>query len=147
VKRSFPVVWDSVPAASGPHDCFADEIAIDFPSVDQFVQRVREGFLEERGDDMLTTEVSLSRHDASFGVIIPLEVPLRGTCAHCGGRGETWAEPCAECCGTGHLVAHQPIRVTVPPGVGDGACFRFRVRSPHAGPLRVEVRIRLADTR
>jgi len=148
VKRSFPVVWDATRAAAPRHDCFADEIAIDFPSAGQFAERVRGGLLDERCADLtLTTDVWLSRRDASVGVTVPLEVPLRRTCSRCGGRGETWTEPCADCCGTGDSVVPHPIRLSVPPGVDDGACFRFRVRSVHAEPLRVEVRIRFADTR
>jgi DnaJ-class molecular chaperone len=85
-----------------PHDCFADEIAIDFPSVDHLVERVRDAFLGERagGDDTHTTEVSLSIRDATKGTVVGMEVPLRGTCTRCGGRGGTWTEPCADCRGT-----------------------------------------------
>jgi hypothetical protein len=31
--------------------------------------------------------------------------------------------------------------VSVPPGVADGAKFRFRISSPHAAPVRVEIRV------
>ena len=105
------------------HDCFADEIAIDFPSVGHLVERVRDGFLGEGGDvaTTLTTEVSLSRRDASSATVVPLEVPLRGTCAACGGRGETWTEPCAACRGTGD-VARAPSR----PPLGAGRRRRRR---------------------
>src|SRR5260370_34685278 len=70
------------------YDCFADEIAIDFPSVGHLVERVRDAFLGERsgGDDTHTTEVSLSIRDASKGTVVGMEVPLPGTCAPCGGR-------------------------------------------------------------
>jgi hypothetical protein len=148
VKRSFPVIWDATRATPSPSDCFADEIAIDFPSAGQFVERARGAFPDEAGGDVtLTTDVWLSRRDRSFGVIVPLDVPLRGTCGRCGGRGETWTEPCADCRGTGDSVVPHPVQLSVPPGVDDGARFRFRVRSTHAAPLRVEVRIRFADTR
>jgi hypothetical protein len=33
------------------HDCFADEIAIDFPSVEPVVERMRDAFLGEREED------------------------------------------------------------------------------------------------
>jgi hypothetical protein len=133
------------------HGCFADEIAIDFPSVGTLVERVRDAFLAGIGDhveglETHTTEVSLSRRDATIGTVVPLEVPLRGLCALCGGRGETWTEPCAECCGTGESLVHHPVRLAVPPGVSDGARLRFRVRSPHAAPLRVEVRVAIRSS-
>lgn len=129
-------------AAVAPRDCFADEIAIDFPSIDQLVPRVRDRFLGIRADaDTLLTEVSVSRREASRGTVVPVEVPLRGTCQRCGGRGETWAEPCLACCGTGDSLVHHPVRVSVPAGVVHGARLRFRVNSPVAAPLRIEVRV------
>jgi hypothetical protein len=125
-----------------PHECFADEIAIDFPSVGHVVERMRDAFLGEDVDaDIICAEVLLSRREASDGLVVSIEVPIRATCPDCGGRGETWAEPCADCCGTGESVFRHPVRVTVPRGVADGARFRFRVTSPDAASVRVEVRV------
>jgi hypothetical protein len=141
---SFPpnAEWDALSAAATPRDCFADEIAIDFPSVGQFVARVRDRFLGTHAEaDMLTTEVSVSRREASRGTVVPLNVPLRGTCADCGGRGETWAEPCFTCRGTGNSLVHHPVRVSVPAGVVNGTRLRFRVSSPLAISVRVEIRV------
>ena len=62
-----------------PHECFADEIAIDFPSVGHVVDRMRDAFLGERADgDVVSAEVSLSREEAWHGLVVPLEVPIRG---------------------------------------------------------------------
>ena len=123
-------------------DCFADEIAIDFPSVGQAVERMRDAFLgERRGDGVMRAEVSLSVREASMGRAVAIEVPMRGTCVRCGGRGESWTEPCDTCHGTGGSVRRRPLRVRVPAGVADGACFRFRVTSPDSDPVRVEVRV------
>lgn len=142
-----PTLWDTIRPTSGADECFADEIAIDFPSVDTMVARVRDAFLGEAADaDTLTTEVSVSSRDASRGVVLPLEVPLRSTCQVCGGRGETWTEPCRACCGTGHHLVHHPLRLSVPAGVSHGARFRFRINSPHAAPVRVEVRVTVKET-
>jgi hypothetical protein len=140
-----PTVWDTIPASTGAQDCFADEVAIDFPSVDHVVERLRDAFLGEppRGA-MLSTEVLLSKRDAAFGTIVPLDVPVRRTCVPCGGRGEVWTEPCAACSGSGDRLQHHPLRVAVPPGVADGARFRFRINSPGAVPVRVEVRVAIA---
>jgi hypothetical protein len=123
-------------------EIFADEIAIDFPSVDQLIERVREGFLgEPLSPETLRAEVSVSARDAMMGTIVPLEIPLRGTCTECGGRGETWAEPCAACRGSGDWFLRHSLRFPVPPGVSDGARFRFRVSSAHAASVSVEVRV------
>ena len=132
------------PIVSGvSHECFADEIAIDFPSlrpVSSVVERMRAAFLGERSAD-LSAELRLSTEDARAGLVVPLEVPIRATCPTCGGRGETWTEPCERCRGTGESVMHHPVRVSLPAGVADGARFRFRVSSPHARSVRVEVRV------
>jgi len=124
------------------HEIFADEIAIDFPSVDHLVERVREGFLaDDERAGVLTTELLVSSANASRGTVVPLEIPLPTTCSVCGGRGETWAEPCLKCSGSGESLVYHPIRFTVPPGVADGTRFRFRVTSPDGRSVRMEVRI------
>lgn len=129
------------------HECFADEIAIDFPSVGNVVDRMRSAFLGERGDaDVLRAEVSLSQREAFDGHVVALTVPVRVTCPHCGGRGETWTEPCTLCMGSGESRFHQALRVTVPPRVADGACVRFRLKSPDASQLRVELRVAIRSS-
>jgi hypothetical protein len=144
--QPLPTLWRPARAAGDAQDCFADEIAIDFPSIDPLVERACGRFFGEQSRaDMLTTEVPLSRRAAALGAVVPLEVPLRGTCARCGGRGETWTEPCRHCRGTGASVVHQQIRFAVPPGVADGARFRFRVRSPEAASVRLEIRVVIQD--
>ena len=130
-----------------PHECFADEIAIDFPSVGRVVERMRDAFLGEAvGGEVHCTEVLLSKREASDGLVVPVEVPIRATCAECGGRGETWTERCDDCRGTGESVFRHAVRVSVPPGVADGATFRFRVTSPDAAAVRVEVRVAIRSS-
>jgi hypothetical protein len=124
------------------HECFADEIAIDFPSVDRVVERIRDRFLGEAEDDaVLCTEVSLSKFEAWKGHVVPIELPVRATCGRCGGRGETWPEPCVDCAGTGESLSNRSVQVSVPPRVSDGAKLRFRFTSRDATPVRVEVRV------
>jgi hypothetical protein len=139
-----PAGWQSAGADVEPNTCFADEIAIDFPSVGPVVERMRESLLGdddvEQGD-RLAAELRLSAREAQEGLVVPLDVPIRGTCPCCGGRGETWTEPCGRCLGTGAAVFQHPVRVAVPAGVSDGARFRFRISSPHAAPVRVELRV------
>jgi hypothetical protein len=130
------------------YECFADEIAIDFPSVGRVVDRMRDAFLGERVDaDVLRAEVSLSQREAFDGRIVSLKVPVRITCPNCGGRGETWTEPCQLCHGTGESVLQQAVRVSVPPRIADGACVSFRLKSsPDASPVRVEVRVAIRSS-
>ena len=130
-----------------PRDCFADEVAIDFPSIGGIVERARESFLGSAADEVDThaTVLALSFREAWRGAVVPIELPLRGTCSTCGGRGEIWTEPCTECCGTGDALVHHEVRVTLPPGVAHGSRLRFRLRSPHVAPLKVEVRVLLTS--
>jgi hypothetical protein len=128
------------------HDCFADEIAIDFPSVRPAVERMRDAFLGEREGEVVRAEISLSPREAMDGRMVPLQLPVRVTCPHCGGRGETWTEACSLCGGTGDSVFSQHVRVPVAPGVVDGALVRFRVTSPDRSVVRVEVRVAIRST-
>ena len=129
------------------HECFADEIAIDFPSVGNVVDRMRTAFLGEHVDaNVLRADVSLSQREAFDGHVVLLKVPVRITCPNCGGRGETWTEPCTLCVGTGESVFHQALRVSVPPRVADGACVRFRLKSPDAVSVRVELRVAIRSS-
>jgi len=145
--NAVPVTWDVVRSADAAEDCFADEIAIDFPSLEHVVERIRDAFLEERpAADILSTELQLSTLEARRGLIVPLDVPIRRTCRICGGRGETWTTPCDRCRGTGESLVHDPVRVSVPAGVADGARFRFRVSSPDAPSVRVELRVAIRSS-
>jgi hypothetical protein len=141
--HSLSAAWQAVPREATPQACFADEIAIDFPSVGDVVERMRNAFLGEPPPaDVLATQLHVSTFAARHGLTVPLEVPMRGTCATCAGRGGTWRERCDCCSGSGESLFHHPVRVALPPGVVDGARFRFHVRSPHAAAsVRVEVRV------
>ena len=124
------------------YECFADEIAIDFPSVGAAVERMRDAFLGEPDEPAaVVAQVSVSRREASDGPVVPIEVPIRTTCPDCGGRGETWAEPCDRCDGTGASIVKHALRIPLPPGIADGARVRFRVTSTDAPSVRVELRV------
>src|SRR5262245_33436834 len=131
-----------------PHECFAEEIAIDFPSVGRVAERRRDAFLGEAdgGGGVHLAEVLLSKREACDGLVVPVDVPIRATCAECGGRGETWTERCDDCGGTGESIYRHEVRVSVPAGVADGATFRFRVTSPDAAAVRVEVRVAIRSS-
>ena len=59
------------------HECFADEIAIDFPSVGNVVDRMRDAFLGAPADaGVLRADVSLSQREAEAGHTVSLRVPV-----------------------------------------------------------------------
>lgn len=128
-------------ALTNAADCFADEVAIDFPSLDGLVERMRDAFLGSDSDDTLSAEVSVSAREASRGVVVPLNVPLRRCCDTCGGRGEMWPETCSHCLGSGTAFVPHRVQVTLPAGVADGARFSFSLTSRHAPPTRVDLRV------
>ena len=131
---------DARPDAS----CFADEVVIDFPSVALAVDRMRSAFLVDERAAALSAAIRLSQREARKGATVPLEVPVRRTCHDCGGRGETWTEPCARCQGSGAELRHHQVQVAVPAGVLDGACFHFTVTPRHHPSTRVELRVLVA---
>ena len=124
--------------------CFADEVVIDFPSVAPAVDRMRNAFVADERGSVLSAAIKVTRREASFGAVFPLQVPVRCTCRVCGGRGETWAEPCLRCKGTGHELRQHQLSVVLPAGVIDGACFHFSVTPRHHPPTRIELRVLVA---
>ena len=142
--RPLRLTLGAVPAAPG---CFADEIAIDFPSIGPVVDRMRDGLLGPDGDGDAAahvTAISLSARDAHAGVTIPFEVSLPATCGQCGGRGESWAEPCGHCAGSGERARAHQFELSVPAGVSDGTRFRFLFSPPQTVPTRIEVTVLVA---
>jgi hypothetical protein len=136
---------DSVAIIAGEdrHDasCFADEVAIDFPSVDVALARIRRAFLADERPSQLRATVHLSGHEARTGATVPLDVPVQSTCRRCGGRGESWTETCLQCDGTGAELLHQPLHVTIPAGVNDGARFQFSVTPRQNLTTRIELHV------
>ncbi len=118
-----------------------DEIAVDFPAIDRFVERMRAAFFGPAADRVLAAEIILTPREAFFGTVVPLDVPVRRVCSVCGGRGECWMDLCEWCEGTGGAVEPHRVRVRVPPGVRDGAVFRLSVAPASALPTTIEIRI------
>ena len=127
---------------------FEDEIAIDFPSLRPVVERMREAFVDASSDidnhRLLSAELHLSAREAFDGVTVPLDVPVRKWCGHCGGRGEVWSEPCGGCDGTGEALGRHAVRLVVPPRVRNGDRFSLSVSAPSAPTTHVEVRVVLS---
>lgn len=119
----------------------ANEVAIDFPAIPAAVDRIRAMLLDDESARPLRAELSLTPREAFGGVTVPLDVPVRSACPLCGGRGESWMEPCRGCDGTGDSFFHHRVRLLVPAGVADGTRFRFKVTAPMAQTTRVEVHV------
>jgi molecular chaperone DnaJ len=136
----------SPPARTGRAEWFADEVAIDFPSVSDLVDRMRHAFFGAHTLEELSAEIVLTPHEAIGGATIPIGIPVRQTCLRCGGRGETWQEWCGLCGGCGDVRAFHDMELRVPAGVRDGARFRFSVMPPGAPLTRVDVLISIRQT-
>lgn len=121
--------------------CFADEVVIDFPSVAPAVERMRHAFVDGDRATLVSACVTLSLREAAIGARLPLDVPIHVTCRDCGGRGETWADPCARCGASGAEIRTHQVLVCVPPGVVDGTRYRFNVATRHDPPTRVELHV------
>jgi hypothetical protein len=123
---------------------FADEVVVDFPSVAPAVERMRHAFVADEHAKTLTAALEITPREASEGATLPLDVPVRCTCRTCGGRGETWMQPCAACAGSGFELLRHQVHVTIPPGVEDGACFHFSISPRHDLSTRIELRVLLS---
>jgi DnaJ-class molecular chaperone len=120
---------------------FADEVVVDFPSVAPAVERMRHAFVAEEHPKTLTAALEITLREASEGATVPLDVPVRCTCRTCGGRGETWTQPCTTCAGSGFELLRHQVHITIPAGVEDGACFHFAVSARHDLSTRIELRV------
>ena len=129
------------PMPAEQQDWFADEVAIDFPSVSSVLDRMRDAFFTAQPSVTLSAHIVVTPREAFDGVSVPLDVPLRCTCPRCGGRGEVWTEWCATCGGGGEVSAAHSVHVHVPAGVREGTRFRFTLTPPGAPPTVVELRI------
>jgi len=130
-------------ADDGRHDasCFADEVVIDFPSMASALERMRQAFVADETPPRLRTTVAVSGAEALAGATVPVDVPLRCTCPQCGGRGESWTEPCVRCHGSGEEWRSHPFHITLPAGVMDGARFHFTVTQRQHSSTRIELHV------
>ena len=122
-------------------ECFADEVVIDFPSVAPAIERMRRAFVDEGPHVPLPVELLISPRQAFEGATVLLEVPVRCTCGDCGGRGESWPDPCARCHGTGLVVRRHQVEISVPARVADRTRFRFSIAPRHDPPTHIELHV------
>jgi DnaJ-class molecular chaperone len=132
--------YDSRLVARGRADWLADEVAIDFPSVANVLDRMRHSFFGVGSEAALSAEIVVSPQEAFWGVLVPLHLPLRRTCSRCGGRGEVWDEWCSACCGVGEVPAARGCACRCRPASG-GRDVSIQCRATRAPQTFVEVRI------
>lgn len=85
-------------------------------------------------------DVILTPEEASVGGILPIDLPVFGVCATCGGRGRDVFSFCYVCSGLGVREGCQSARLRIPEMVPDGTTWEIRI--PEGG-LRLRVRIRV----
>jgi hypothetical protein len=122
-------------------ECLADEVRVDFPSVLTVLDSMRQSFFGAAARFESGRDVVITPREAFWGATVPLDVPVRRTCGHCGGRGEVWNEWCADCAGIGDQPASQPVNLRIPPGVGEGTRLRFRVTAPGIRETLIDARV------
>lgn len=123
-----------------------DEIAIDFPSVYPLVDRMRESFFSDEAPRW-SAYIELTRGEARDGARVPLDVPHTETCGACGGRGEIWADRCADCAGRGTRPAAHRVRLVLPAGVAAGAELVYQLRMPAGPPAMLAVSVGIDQAR
>jgi DnaJ-class molecular chaperone len=89
----------------------------------------------------LSGEILLTAEEAQAGGILPLDIPLQGSCPACGGTGGS-AFDCGRCGGEGAIQRRMPLPVRIPQGVRDGAVFQVNVDEPGVASVLLTVHIR-----
>lgn len=139
--RFHPDISDDEPVISAT---WHDDVAIDFPSASDVLDRMRAAFFGRDRAAPREADVVLTKDEARDGADVPLVVPVRLTCPACGGRGEVWSTPCETCFGAGDAIFPHHVMLQVPAGVREGARFRVRVSGRRAAAMTIDVRIAIA---
>jgi hypothetical protein len=143
-------VWEASPGYVVP-TCLADETAIDFPTLLRLADGARRVFASEVTEadiaghggagEVFAATVHVSGRAAVAGSVVACELMLRDICGSCGGRGESWSDPCSRCASTGYVVVRRRVRLAVPAGVRDGAVYRLRLTRANQSSAKVDVRV------
>jgi DnaJ-class molecular chaperone len=140
IRRYHPDISGEDPAVAVV-DCLADEVAIDFPSVHNVLDRMRHAFFGDNTDRQTGPDIAITPQEAFWGATVPLRVAVRQICTGCGGRGEVWGGACRTCGGLGDTPADHAVHLRIPAGVQDGTRIRFRVAAPGVAEACILARI------
>jgi len=124
---------------------FEDEVCIDFPSIGDIVERMFSDFFSGYEHDLtISSEVTLTCHEACDGVRVPLDLSINCCCRNCGGRGEIWMDDCVSCKGTGLGTIKRLVSVIVPAGARNGTKLHCGIKLPDGQtiPVNVDIMIR-----
>lgn len=140
IRRYHPDISGEDPAVTVV-DCLADEVAIDFPSVHNVLDRMRHAFFGDAADPRTGPDIAITPHEAFWGATVPLRVPVRRICSDCGGRGEVWGGACGICGGVGDTAADHAIHLRIPAGIQDRTFIRLRVTASGVAETSILARI------
>lgn len=124
-----------------PHErALHDEVALDFPSARQALDRARRDFVDaEAAVFVVAVSVTLTALEARRSARVPLCLHVPAVCDACGGRGEAWDEPCAACAAAGTTSAARYVVIRVPANTAGGTTLRYRHALPYGPLLRLDV--------
>jgi hypothetical protein len=121
-----------------------DEVALDFPSLQDSAERMCQSFLAaERAEPRRFVTLDLDARHTLRARRVPLRVALPVCCARCGGRGEAWGDPCTACDGDGLRDEPRYVLLRVPKNVRDGARLRYRLEGAHTPTVIIDARVRI----
>lgn len=121
-----------------------DDVALDFPSTRGPAERMQRAFLaQDAPPTRCAVAVDVPRRRTLRTSRVPIEVAVPALCGPCGGRGEAWGDPCADCAGAGVADRVRYVVLRMPAGVRDGARLCYRLDAPHMAPLMLDVRVTL----
>ena len=121
---------------------FADEVAIDFPSVAPAIERMRSAFLaDEHVEDADRGTRDLAARSARRRDRPARRARSGAPAASAADAAKHGRSPARGCAGSGVELMHHQVHITVPAGVEDGACFHFSVSARHDLSTRIELRV------
>jgi len=98
----------------------------------------------ERSHKDLFVEITLTPSEVRNGCEIPLEIPFLGLCRRCGGTGHVKGLICGLCRGRGEERLEKKIKVTIPPGVKNGAEIRVPLDDPDLEGIHLTATLKIS---
>jgi hypothetical protein len=120
------------------------------PSSDAFRERYLRNFTgwnvpKSERTESLTLDVALAPAEALRGCVVPVGVPVFGTCPECDGTGHLVPFRCMECAGSGLVEEERILRVHVPPRVQAGTILEAPLEMFGIRNLYLRVHVSISD--